>query len=134
MMLRSLSIALAGLALAGCTPEPVETLVGCFSTSQGGHQEFRVSETPEGGYALAWRQLDRWGPAQPLTLADRAWIESRFGPDAGKIQASLRANAEAFALHRIQTGQTVAGATTQSGFIGEFFFGAGQVYKAAECI
>ncbi|MEZ5650828.1 MAG: hypothetical protein R3E87_09805 [Burkholderiaceae bacterium] len=124
----------ATLALAACTPEPTDTLVGCFSTSQGGSQEFRIAQDSKGGYTLAWRRLDHWGEAQPLNLADRAWIEKQFDMDAGKIQASLLSDDGGFAIHRIQSGQSVAGATTESGFLGQFFFGAGQVYKAAECI
>ena len=127
-------IVLAGLALGACTPEPAETLVGCFSMSQGASQEFRVQRTAEDGYALSWRRLDRWSAPVPLTLADRAWIESQFGDEAGKIQASVRADGEGFALHRVQAGQTLAGGMTDSGFVGQFYFGAGQVYKAAECI
>lgn len=127
-------IALACLALGACSPEPTETMVGCFSTSQGGSQEFRIVRTADEGFALAWRQLDRWGEPTALTLADRGWIQQQFGEDASRIQASLRSDGEVFALHRVQAGQTIGGAKTDSGFVGQFFFGAGQVYKAAECI
>ncbi|MEZ5738741.1 MAG: hypothetical protein R3E68_04230 [Burkholderiaceae bacterium] len=131
---RPLFALLLALVLGACSQDPLDTLVGCFSTNQNGSQEFRIVEGKDGGYALSWRQLDHWGPSRPLRQATKAELTTLFGADAAKIQASLVANEEGFALHRIQAGETLGQAKTDSGFIGTFFFGAGQVYKAGECL
>ncbi|MEZ5660134.1 MAG: hypothetical protein R3E83_16810 [Burkholderiaceae bacterium] len=134
MNARLLLLLSTAVALGACSPKPTETLIGCFSTSQGGSQEFRIARDEHEQFTLAWRQRDHWGQAQVLKLADRQWIDEQFGTDAGKIQASLLASDGSFSIHRVQAGQSVAGGKTESGFLGQFFFGAGQVYKSAECV
>jgi hypothetical protein len=129
----ALPIAVA-LALSGCSEKPIETLVGCFSMDAASAPTLRIAELKD-GYSIAMRSVpgEAWGAAQPMRLGDANLARQVLGADADKVQASLVVDAVPLALFRVEPKSSIAGGTADSGFLGSFFFGTGQVFKAQSC-
>lgn len=122
-----------GLLTAGCTTEPVEHLTGCFSLDADQPVALRVMQNDEDQYSVSLRNNDKWGDAKPMKLGDAELANSLFGEDGAKVQASLVSDDGPIILFRVEPKSKISGATADTGFIGSFYFGVGQLYKAESC-
>ncbi|MGB7181862.1 MAG: hypothetical protein WA888_22140 [Burkholderiaceae bacterium] len=121
------------ILLAGCTSDPTEELTGCFSMSSSTDRPTIQITEDDDKYLLSTRNDGMWSAAQPLAAADSALIQQIFGADAAKVKAGLGLPDRSVTLFKLEAGEKIAGGTADSGFIGAFFFGTGQVYKTDSC-
>ncbi len=122
-----------GLLSAGCTTEPLEHLEGCFSLDADQPVTLKVVQNDDEQYSVSVLTDGKWSDAKPMKLGDADLANSVFGADGAKIQASLVTDDGPIMLFRVEPKSSIAGATADTGFIGSFYFGAGQIYKAESC-
>ena len=75
----------------------------------------------------------KWGDAAPMRLGDAELAKSILGDDGTKVKASLVSDDGPVVLFKVEPEDKFSGTTADSGFIGSFYFGTGQIFKAESC-
>jgi hypothetical protein len=126
-------VASTGLLATGCTTEPVEHLAGCFSLDADKAATLKVVQNDDEKYSISMLSEGKWSEAAPMRLGDADLAQSILGEDGSKVKASLVSDNGPIVLFKVEPEDKFGGSTADSGFIGSFYFGTGQIFKAEEC-
>jgi|GEM_PF-3974839 len=126
-------VASTGFLAAGCTTEPIEHLAGCFSLDADKEVTLKVVQNDDDKYLISTFSDGKWGEAAPMRLGDAELAKSILGDDGTKVKASLVSDNGPIILFKVEPEDKFGGSTADSGFIGSFYFGTGQIFKAESC-
>lgn len=129
VLFASLAIAALLALLPACSSGGTSSLVGEYSTTEGGQAELRI--THHGGeYLVSVRESgDKWSKPEKLVECSDKDYEELFGANWRELAVhGLRASDGPFGIFRVKKGAVNQGHTFKTGYF-MYFLGGGDVYR-----
>lgn len=116
--------------LPACSSGSASSLVGEYSTTDGGQAEFRITRVRGESFASVLKGGDAWTNPEKLVECSEKDYEDLFGTNWRDLKVrGLRASTGSFGIFRVQKGAVGRDHTFQTGYFMVFILGGADVYR-----
>lgn len=123
-----LAIVLA--CLPACSSTGARSLVGEYSTTEGGQAEFRITRNGGESFASVLKGGNAWTTPEKLVECSKKDYEDLFGTNWRDLEVrGLRASSGSFGIFRLQKDAVNRGHTFKTGYFMVFVLGGADVYR-----
>ena len=121
--------AVSAIAIVCLTACGSSSLVGEYSTTEGGQAELIVKRSGGETFASVLEGNSRWSKPEKLVECSEKDYAAIFGANWREIKVRGLRNSSGFAVFRVQKGAVHEGHTFKTGYFMFFVLGGGDLYR-----